>query len=524
MNMKILLVILISIYFIPLVFSQEPDFRRYDITPLNVNEIGGLNTYKNSHYMLISTSVFFSDRMRESSESRSIRQKYDEWEIHSFVPDTVKGNMNSMWSIKNASPNGFSILDDNTVVYIDKQRMIRSNDPVIDKQIRNLLDKKFKYSYPFVSNNSKKIYFSSDMPGGIGGFDIWYIEKEGYMWSEPRNAGESINSVNNEYNTLQINDTVMVFSTDRKMGKGVDLIFYNTLKNKVFDVNSNINSEFDEVFVCYKDALSILVNTRKNGVDKIYSVRWYQERKEEDVIIATNENLLPSKIENINDKPVDVTPKVVEVEEPENMSLTKFFELKQYDLTPQMIDSLTGIANKLLNDKLQNILICGHASPDGTDFINMMLSYYRANTASDWLIAHEVPKESIFRIYGGEYLFAETISARRFSLFSLNMIDIPNQMVVIKMDNPNQLNTILERFNFDYDEAMFIKKELSYLLPVDHQNLVLVPVSDLFFTKEGDTLFSIAKKYGMSMEKIKKVNGMKSESISANQWIYIPVE
>lgn len=522
--MRILLVILITIFFIPLVFSQEPDFKRYDITPANVSEIGGLNTYKNSHYMLISTSVFFSGRMRESSEARSIRQKYDEWEIHNFVPDTVKGNMNNMWSVKNASPNGFSILDDNTVVYIDKQKMIRTNDPVMDKQLKSLLDKKFRYSYPSVSGDSKKIYFSSDMPGGFGGFDIWYIEKEGYMWSEPRNAGESINSANNEYNTLQINDTVMVFSSDRKIGKGVDLIFCNTLNNKVFEVNSNINTEFDEIFLCNKDDQSIIVNTRKSGADKIYSVRWYQERKEEEVIIASNENLLPTKIQDIDDKPVDVTPKVVEVEEPENMSLTKFFELKQYDLTPQMIDSLTGIANKLINDQLQNILICGHASPDGTDFINMKLSYYRANTASDWLIEHEVPKESIFRIYGGEYLFSETISARRFSLFSLNMTDIPNQLVVIKMDNPNQLKDILARFDFDYDEAMFIKKELSYLLPVDDQNLVLMPVSDLFFTKEGDTLYSIAKKYGISMEKIKKVNGMKNESISADQWIYIPVE
>jgi hypothetical protein len=137
--MRILLVILISIFFIPIVFSQEPDFKRYDITPANVNEIGGLNTYKNSHYMLISTSVFYSGRMRESSEARSIRQKYDEWEIHYFVPDTVKDNMNSMWTVKNASPNGFSILDDNTVVYIDKQTMIRTNDPVMDKQLKGCL-------------------------------------------------------------------------------------------------------------------------------------------------------------------------------------------------------------------------------------------------------------------------------------------------------------------------------------------------------------------------------------------------
>lgn len=503
--------------------SQETDFSRHDITPANVVEIGGLNTHKGSHYLLVSTAIVYSKRLEEASEARNTRQKYDEWEIHNFIPGEMKQNMDFIWPVKTASPIGFTVLDDNTVIYVDKKSRLRSNDAVLNKQLSDMMDKKFKYCFPYASPDSKTIYFSSNIPGGQGGFDIWYIEKEGYMWSSPKNLSEKINSLSNEFNILQLNDTVMVFSSDRKAGKGIDLIFYNTAKKKTFEVNSNINSDSDELFMCKKDEHSIIISTRKGGVDKIYEVRWFQERREEENMIVSTETLLPKKAADLNEKPVDVAPKVVEVAEPENMSMTKYFELSQFALTPLMVDSLTKIANKLTSDQSQDILICGHASPDGTDFINMMLSYYRANTAADWLIEHNVPKSSIFRIYGGEYLFQETYSARRFSLFSLNMTDIPNQLVVIKMDNPNELKNILERFNLDKDETMFIKKELSYLLPVDHENLVLVPVSDLFFTKEGDTLFSIAKKYGISMDLIKKVNNMKSDAISANQWIYIPV-
>jgi len=365
------------------------------------------------------------------------------------------------------------------------------------------------------------------MPGGSGGFDIWYIEKDGFGWSKPRNAGEPVNSSSNEMNTLLLNDSVMAFTSARTMGSGVDILFIDLKTNKLFDVNSHVNSVDDEVFMCNLDPVSLILSSRNVlSPDQLYSVRWYQERRSEVIVENTSKILVPQVVD-MNAKaneavPVRIADKTLD--DANGMSVTRYFGLAQYELTPQMSDSLVGIAQKINSQKDQNVLICGNASPDGTDYINMMLSYYRANVASDKLIEQNVSKDLIYRVYGGEYLFQETYSARRFSIFSLDLADIPNQLVVIKMDNKNQLSSILDRFGIDADEALFIKSELSKYLPVDNENLVIVPVDDLVFPKEGDTLFSIANKYGLTPEQIKKANNMKNETILTGQVIYIPVK
>ncbi len=506
--------------------AQEPDFSRHDVTPENVSMIGGLNTYRDSNYIMVNTKLVYAQRLSEASESRSIRQKYPEWEIYSFDSVKIISNATPQWNVVGASPYGFTILDDKTVVYVDSKNHLRSNSKVLNQQFKLLFDKKYSYLYPYMSPDSKRIYFSSNMPGGSGGFDIWYIEKDGFGWSRPRNAGEPINSISNEMNTLQLNDSVMVFSSGRTVGSGVNILFLDLQTNKLFDVNSHVNSVEDEVFMCSLDSVSLILSSRNAlGNDKVYSVRWYQERRAEQVVENSSKILVPQVVDmsaKANEAaPVRIADKAQD--EANNMSVTRYFGLAQYELTPQMSDSLVGIANKIKSEKDQNVLICGNASPDGTDYINMMLSYFRANTASDKLIEQKVPKESIYRVYGGEYLFQETHSARRFSIFALNLADIPNQLAVIKMDNKNQLNDILTRFNIDADEAQFIKSELSAYLPVDNENLVIVPVADLVFPKEGDTLFSIAAKYGITLDQIKKVNNLKNETILTGQVIYIPM-
>ncbi len=525
--MKKFIATIIGLSAVSCLMAQEPDFSRHNITPPNVSLIGGLNNYRDSNYIMVNTNLVYTNRLSEASESRSIRQKYPEWEIHSFDSAQIISNVSRQWDVVSALPFGFTILDEKTVVYVDKNNHLKSNSKLLNDQFDLLFDKKYTYRFPYMSPDSKRIYFSSDMPGGSGGFDIWYIEKDGFGWSKPRNAGEPVNSGSNEMNTLLLNDSVMAFSSARTIGSGVDILFLDLKTNKLFDVNSHVNSVDDEVFMCNLDPVSLILSSRNAlGSDQLYSVRWYQERRHELVVENTSKILVPQVVDmsaKANEAvPIRVADKTQDGAN--SMSVTRYFGLAQYELTPQMSDSLVGMAKKINSEKDQNVLICGNASPDGTDYINMMLSYYRANAASDKLIEQNVPKELIYRVYGGEYLFQETYSARRFSIFSLKLADIPNQLVVIKMDSKNQLSGILDRFELDADEASFIKNELSNYLPVDNENLVIVPVDDLVFPKEGDTLLSIANKYGLTPEQIKKANNMKNETILAGQVIYIPAK
>jgi hypothetical protein len=73
--------------------------------------------------------------------------------------------------------------------------------------------------------------FASDRPGGLGGFDLYYSIFRKGKWSSPVNMGPGINSSGNEYRPIlglhtDFTNYFMMFSSDRPGGKGgYDLYF-----------------------------------------------------------------------------------------------------------------------------------------------------------------------------------------------------------------------------------------------------------------------------------------------------------
>jgi hypothetical protein len=83
---------------------------------------------------------------------------------------------------------------------------------------------------PYISGNV--MVFTSDREGGFGGFDLWYSVFDGQQWSAPANMGSEINTEYDEYRPVvvstedsYIND-LMVFSSNRPGGKGGFDLYY----------------------------------------------------------------------------------------------------------------------------------------------------------------------------------------------------------------------------------------------------------------------------------------------------------
>jgi hypothetical protein len=83
---------------------------------------------------------------------------------------------------------------------------------------------------PFIFGNT--LVFASDRPGGYGGFDLYYSRFTNGKWGVPVNFGPEINSEYDEYRPVIFDEGVdemknmMVFSSDRPGGKGgFDLYF-----------------------------------------------------------------------------------------------------------------------------------------------------------------------------------------------------------------------------------------------------------------------------------------------------------
>lgn len=88
---------------------------------------------------------------------------------------------------------------------------------------------------PYVFENT--LVFCSNRPGGYGGFDLYYSKFEAGQWSAPVNFGPGINSAHDEYRPILFEEEVdndrdmMVFSSNRPGGMGgFDLYFVGVMK------------------------------------------------------------------------------------------------------------------------------------------------------------------------------------------------------------------------------------------------------------------------------------------------------
>lgn len=85
----------------------------------------------------------------------------------------------------------------------------------------------YSFNDPFLSEDGTKLFFISNMPlsgrGAPKDYDIWYAVREADGWSEPINAGSTINSNKNEYFISATVDGVYYFSSNRNVDSGFDI-------------------------------------------------------------------------------------------------------------------------------------------------------------------------------------------------------------------------------------------------------------------------------------------------------------
>ncbi len=121
----------------------------------------------------------------------------------------------------------------------------------------------YAYRHPSLSLDGKKLYFSSNCPGGLGGYDIWMSTKIGEEWGEPVNAGSKINTALNEGFPFIHADGTLLFASDGRGGVGgLDMFYALAEKGKGFQEPQNIGTPFNSIG---DDFGLILDLDRKNG-------------------------------------------------------------------------------------------------------------------------------------------------------------------------------------------------------------------------------------------------------------------
>jgi peptidoglycan-associated lipoprotein len=99
----------------------------------------------------------------------------------------------------------------------------------------------FSCGQPTISKDGQILYFSSDMPGGQGGKDIWMTtySKRSRSWGDPVNLGTTINTEDDEMFPFIHEDGTLYFSSNGHTGLGGLDIFYT--KGEATDWSDPIN-------------------------------------------------------------------------------------------------------------------------------------------------------------------------------------------------------------------------------------------------------------------------------------------
>ncbi|MCU4189842.1 OmpA family protein [Flavobacterium sp. HXWNR29] len=126
---------------------------------------------------------------------------------------------------------------------------------------------------PSISKDGKTLYFSSNMPGGMGGEDIWKVSVNGDEYGTPENLGAKINTEANESFPFITDDNVLFFSSNGKQGfGGLDVFKIDLSKGTdAVNVGAPVNTEKDDFAFTYNTAKKVgFFSSNRGGNDDIY--------------------------------------------------------------------------------------------------------------------------------------------------------------------------------------------------------------------------------------------------------------
>lgn len=137
-------------------------------------------------------------------------------------------------------------------------------------------NKEYDCLYPALSDDGNTLYFVSNMPGGLGGFDIYKVvrDKAG-NWSEPINLKE-INTPFDEIAPFIDGNTLYFSSKGHKGFGGYDIFKTNINSIEINNLGKPFNSSRDDfAFILTPDKKTAFLSSNresKNGNDVVFEL------------------------------------------------------------------------------------------------------------------------------------------------------------------------------------------------------------------------------------------------------------
>lgn len=271
----------------------------------------------------------------------------------------------------------------------------------------NNINTKYWESHASISRDGKTLYFTSNRKGGVGEMDIYKSELDDKgQWGEAINLGNNINTILNEDTPfITENGKSLYFSSQAHKGMGGYDIFVSHLDSAgVWSTPENlgypINTTDDDLFFYPWDngkyAYMALFSKEGYGKEDIYRLKLVPEEViEESIAEAIAEDVDEEEaLQNVDT--IDTIEKAVE--QPEKVKVQVFelrpvyFGFDTYKLNAEGIKELNRIASMMSENTNLELEISGYTDALGPDDYNQGLSEKRAMSVLNYLVKKGINK------------------------------------------------------------------------------------------------------------------------------------
>lgn len=277
--------------------TQAKDSSRFQIIPMEISSIS--EDFGTSYYQdkIVFSSTRSNDFILNRKDNRT-NQPYLDLMVSTIEKRQLISPINFDSEINgtfNDGPASFN-REGTEMAYTRNKHRDHSKDKIVELQIyfSSFNNEKWSKPDPFIYNNTeysvgqpyltldgKTMYFTSDMPGGFGGSDLYITTKnEQNQWTKPQNLGSKINTEGDEMFPFfqDLNEVLFFASTGHYGFGGLDVFMCRWSNGKVGPVSNigiPLNSTKDDYALILNDSLSngyFSSNRNTDNLDHVFAV------------------------------------------------------------------------------------------------------------------------------------------------------------------------------------------------------------------------------------------------------------
>lgn len=278
----------------------------------------------------------------------------------------------------------------------------------------------YSYSHPCLIDNGKSLLFSSDIPGGFGGYDIYITHWDNNLktWGIPVNLGAQVNTQGDEISPVLFNN-MLIFSSNGHIGFGgydIYSVSYEqgqavtgSLHHFSYPVNTVMN-DFNLLYIDENRGYFVSDRNKESKDDIFYFEKNKAISQNSGSLFGISEAkaISSGSINLLGKADANTQPRNEKIILPDHIiqeALTLYFDFDHYALSDEAKSELENWYKITDFNRIDTLIVEGYADEMGSEEYNYNLSVKRAQETAFWLGRRGVDR--VFLIEGKGKILSE---------------------------------------------------------------------------------------------------------------------